>query len=189
MVEFTYRILRWAEIAKLAEIDRTESIDGIYYVREGVLVLEEERWDVPDWSPAEKQRRIAALQADYDRGYLFFGAFDGPVLAGMAVLDPHPLPTGVDRLNLAGLWVSHRYRGKGVGRALVQIAVAEAQARGARVVYVSATPSERTVRFYLSAGFELTTEVDPDLYELEPEDIHLEMKLTESPQPPASQDS
>jgi ribosomal protein S18 acetylase RimI-like enzyme len=189
MIAFAYRILTRAEIAELVQIDRTESIDGIYYVREGALVLEEEHWDVPDWSPAEIRRRIAALQADYDRGCLFFGAFDGPVLAGMAVLDPHPLPTGVDRLNLAGLWVSHRYRGNGAGRALVQIAVAEAQARGARAVYVSATPSERTVGFYRSAGFELATEVDPDLNELEPEDIHLELKLTGIPHPPASQET
>jgi hypothetical protein len=103
MSEFFYRVLTRAEIAQLAEIDRTESIDGIYYVRHGALVLEEEHWEVPDWSPAEKARRIAALQADYDRGCLFFGAFDGPTLAGMAVLDPQPLPTGDDRLNLAGL--------------------------------------------------------------------------------------
>ena len=182
MTEWAGRALARAEIAKLAEIDRTESVDGIYYVRQGALVLEREHWDVPDWSPAEKQRRIAALQADYDRGCLFFGALDGLVLAGMAVLDPHPLPTGVDRLNLAGLWVSHAYRGQGVGRALVQLAVAEAEARGARAVYVSATPSERTVRFYRSAGFRLATPVDPGLYEREPEDIHLELNLAENPQ-------
>lgn len=187
MSEFAYRTLTRAEIAQLAEIDRTESIDGIYYVRHGTLVLEEEHWDVPDWSPAEKARRITALQADYDRGCLFYGAFDGPVLAGMAVLDPQPLPTGVDRLNLAGLWVSHAHRGKGVGRALVQIAVAEAQARGAQAVYVSATPSERTVGFYGSLGFGLATEIDPGLYELEPEDIHLEMELPGSPRAADSQ--
>jgi ribosomal protein S18 acetylase RimI-like enzyme len=180
MVAFAYRTLTRAEIAKLAQVDRTESIDGIYYVRQGALVLEEEHWDVPDWSPAEKQRRIEALQADYDRGGLFYGAFDGLCLVGMAVLNPDPLPTGEHRLNLAGLWVSHAYRGQGVGRALVQIAVAEAQARGARALYVSATPSERTVRFYRSAGFRLATVVDPGLYEREPEDIHLELNLSGS---------
>lgn len=177
MTEFTHQTLSRSEIARLAEIDRTESIDGIYYVRQGALVLEEEHWDVPDWSQAEKQRRMAALEADYDRGCLFFGALDGPCLAGMAVLDPHPLPTGVDRLNLSGLWVGHPYRGQGLGRGLLQLAVAEAQARGAQALYVSATPSERTVRFYRSAGFRLATPVDPDLYEREPEDIHMEMIL------------
>jgi ribosomal protein S18 acetylase RimI-like enzyme len=180
MIKFAYRTLTRAEIAKLAQIDRTESIDGIYHVRQGALVLEEEHWDVPDWSPAETQRRIEALQADYDRGSLFYGAFDGPFLAGMAVLDPDPLPTGDHRLNLAGLWVSHAYRGQGVGRALVQLAVTEAQGRGAQAVYVSATPSERTVRFYRSAGFRLATLVDPGLYEREPEDVHMEMALPRS---------
>jgi len=182
MTEFAYRILSRAEIAKLAQIDRTESIDGVYYAREGALVLEDEHWDVPDWSPAEKQRRIVALQADHDRGCLFYGAFDGPCLAGMAVLDPHPLPTGADRLNLAGLWVSHPHRGQGVGRALVQLTVVEARSRGARSLYVSATPSERTVSFYRSIGFELAPVVDPALYELEPEDVHLELVLQEAGQ-------
>jgi predicted N-acetyltransferase YhbS len=177
MTEFAYRGLSRGEISKLAQIDRTESIDGIYYMREGALVLEAEHWDVPDWSPAEKQRRIAALQADYDRGCLFYGAFDGPCLAGMAVLDPVPLPSGLDRLNLAGLWVSQRYRGQGVGRALVQLAVAEARARAAQAVYVSATPSERTVGFYRSLGFGLATEMDPGLVALEPEDVHMELRL------------
>ena len=180
MIDLNYRALTRAEIAKLAQIDRTESVDGIYYVRQGALVLEAEHWDVPEWSPAEKQRRIAALQADYDQRCLFYGAFDGPCLVGMAVLDPDPLPTGVDRLNLVGLWVSHPYRGHGAGQALLQLAVAEARARGARAVYVSATPSERTVRFYRSAGFRLATPVDPGLYEREPEDIHLELSLSES---------
>lgn len=177
MTEVAYRTLSRPEIAKLVEIDRTESIGGIYYVRQGGLVLEKEHWDVPDWEPAEKQRRIAALEADHDRGCLFFGAFDGPWLAGMAVLDPEPLATGVNRLNLSGLWVGHPYRGQGLGRGLLQLAVAEARARGARALYVSATPSERTVRFYHSAGFRLAKLVDPGLYEREPEDIHMEMTL------------
>jgi GNAT superfamily N-acetyltransferase len=184
MTEFTYRILSRAEIAKLAQIDRTEAIAGIYYVRQGSLVLEDEHWDVPDWRPAEKERRIAALQADYDGGYLFYGAFDGPCLVGMAVLDPHPLPTGADRLNLAGLWVSHPHRGHGVGRALVQRAAEEARARGARSLYASATPSERTVGFYRSIGFEVAEVVDPDLYSMEPEDIHMELILRQTHRKP-----
>ena len=57
-----YRALSRAEIGRLAQIDRTESIDYIYYVRDGTLVLEKEHWDVPDWSPSEKQQRIAVCK-------------------------------------------------------------------------------------------------------------------------------
>jgi predicted N-acetyltransferase YhbS len=172
-----YRALSRAEISKFAHLDRSETVDHIYYVRDTSLVLEKEHWDVPDWSSAEKQRRIAALQALYDTGATFFGAFDGPILAGMAVLDHNPVRSGVGRLNLAGLWVSCPYRNKGIGKALLRLAEQKARQQGARALYVSATPSENTVRFYSSAGCQRADPVDPHLFEQEPEDIHLELRL------------
>jgi hypothetical protein len=42
---------------------------------------------------------------------------------------------------------------------------------------VSATPSLNTVRFYLHQGFEPMAEPLPELYELEPEDVHLQKRL------------
>jgi GNAT superfamily N-acetyltransferase len=146
-------------------------------VRDGALVLEKEHWDVPDWPPSKKQERIADLQQDYDRGATFLGAFDGPALAGMAVLDHHPLRSGVGRLNLIGLWVSQPYRGQGVGKTLLRRAAQAARERGARALYVSATPSEHTVRFYMALGCQRAAPVDPQLFEKEPQDIHLELTL------------
>jgi hypothetical protein len=42
---------------------------------------------------------------------------------------------------------------------------------------VSATPSVNTVRFYLRRGFEPMAEPLPELYDLEPEDVHMEKRL------------
>jgi hypothetical protein len=39
---------------------------------------------------------------------------------------------------------------------------------------VSATPSANTVEFYLHLGFQPMAEPLPELFELEPEDIHLQ---------------
>ena len=75
-----YRTLSRAETNKLAQIDRTETIERIYYMRDGSLELEEEHWDVKDWSSEEKQQRIASLQDEYDASATVFGAFDGPTL-------------------------------------------------------------------------------------------------------------
>jgi GNAT superfamily N-acetyltransferase len=146
-------------------------------VRNGSLILEKEHWGVPDWSPTEKQHRIAVLQETFDRGATFYGAFDGSALVGMSVLDHYPMQSGVGRLDLAGLWVSNPYRGKGIGKALVRLVEEAARGRAAKRLYVSATPSERTVRFYTSMGFRLAEPVDPHSYETEPEDIHLELVL------------
>ena len=173
----SYRILSREEIGKLVQIDRTETIENIYCIRDGKLSLKKERWDVKDWSAQERQRRVAVLQKGYDDGDTLFGAFDGPTLVGMSVFEPHPVPSAVGRFNLGGLWVSQKYRGRGIGRTLVQLVIDKAREAGAKTMYVSATPSESTVRFYMSIGFRLAVPVDPSMFEREPEDIHLELLL------------
>ena len=50
-------------------------------------------------------------------------------------------------------------------------------ANGRFVGVVSAKPSKNTVRFYLSRGYELTAPALPELYEEEPEDVHLRKLL------------
>jgi hypothetical protein len=42
---------------------------------------------------------------------------------------------------------------------------------------VSATPSANTVRFYRGRGFELMAHPLPELFELEPEDVHMKKLL------------
>jgi hypothetical protein len=49
----------------------------------------------------------------------------------------------------------------------------------ARALHHSATPSENTIHFYLGLGCAVTQEPDAELFELEPEDIHMEYTLPE----------
>lgn len=177
MSKIEYRKLSREEIDKLSQIDRTEIINDVYYVRDGVLVLEKERHNVPEWSEAEKQSRIEWLKKVFDKGATFNGAFDGDKLVGMSVLDHNPVRSGNYRLNLEGLWVSHKYRGKGIGKKLFQLAANEARERKAKTMYVSATPSENTVHFYKRLGCRRAKPIDAYLFEKEPEDIHLELLL------------
>ena len=44
-------------------------------------------------------------------------------------------------------------------------------------IVVSATPSQNTVRFYMGRGYQPMAEPFPELFALEPEDIHLHKKL------------
>jgi hypothetical protein len=57
------------------------------------------------------------------------------------------------------------------------LAAVEAKKGGAKSMYISATPSEHTIDFYLRLGCKVTPEPDPELFALEPEDIHLEYDL------------
>jgi GNAT superfamily N-acetyltransferase len=75
------------------------------------------------------------------------------------------------------LFVSRQYRGKCIARALVEMVSDLARERGAGALYISATPSHHTVEFYKSCGAMLAEELDTELFEMEPEDIHPEILL------------
>jgi hypothetical protein len=55
--------------------------------------------------------------------------------------------------------------------------VEQARATGATQLYVSSAPTESAVSSYLSQGFELTPKPHPELFRVEPEDIHTQRQL------------
>jgi ribosomal protein S18 acetylase RimI-like enzyme len=78
------------------------------------------------------------------------GAIAGYVKLGHAT----PVPASDHVLMVAGLAVGEEFRGRGVGRALLDGAVAEARARGARRLTLRVlAPNEPARRLYESAGF------------------------------------
>jgi GNAT superfamily N-acetyltransferase len=175
------RVLSRADIEGSRDIDRTECVDHIYYLRDGALGLKQDHCDVPDWSSSRKQEWIADLVRIHDGGGRVFGAYRGATMVGISALDHRPVRTGPRRLNLSVLYVSNGYRGQGTGRTLVHLVAQEARRRGATSLYISATPSENTIRIYMGLGCVLADPPDPDLFAREPEDIHLVL-------PPASWD-
>lgn len=174
------RILRWNEIPKIWAIDRSEVIDAVYYLENGNLVLIPEHYDMQGWPPGEAEKYTPILEACFDRGGWFHGLFEGNSLVAVAVLDSRMLGRNRDQLQLEFLHVSRSWRGRGLGRQLFDLAKDEARRKGARQLYISATPSEHTVNFYLSLGCRLAAEPDPELLALEPEDIHLICDLQRS---------
>lgn len=172
------RQLERREIGAIWAIDRAEVVERVYYYREGgELLLKPERHDIGGWPPGEAERYGPILLDCFDRGGSFYGAFEGERLIGAAVLESRFIGRARDQLQLKFLHVSRRYRQAGLGCRLFEKAVARASALGARRLYISSTPSENTVRFYLRRGCRVTDEVDAALYRLEPDDIHLELEL------------
>lgn len=172
-----FRLLLREEIALIWEIDRAEVIDHVYHLRDGQLVLGPEHFNMRGWPPGEAALYTPILLDCYDRGGTFLAAFDGPRLAGVMVLENHWIGRAQDTLQLKFLHVSRPDRGQGLGNALFQKAAELARERGAAKLYVSATPSEHTIDFYFRQGCVLAAEPDPELWALEPEDIHLECAL------------
>ena len=97
--------------------------------------------------------------------------------AGIAVLENRLMGSPQDQFQLKFLQLGRAFRGQGHGRRLFELAKTVARERGAKRLYISATPSEHTIGFYFSMGCVVTAEPDPELFALEPEDIHLECSL------------
>ena len=168
------RTLLREEIELVWNIDRSELVENIYRFQNGNLVLRPHHHDLPGWPPGEAEKSTPILRDCFDRGGWFYGAFEGGELVGVVVLDNKRIGKFKDQLQLKFLHVSRPYRQKGLGTRLFELAKASARSRGAKRLYISASPSENTVNFYLRLGCAVAAEPDRELFDLEPEDIHLE---------------
>jgi GNAT superfamily N-acetyltransferase len=177
--ELRYRELEAHELERVAEIDRTERIDAIYVQHGSRLELIAGDRSSPPWdSDGHGEHSVAAVQTALEdwlrRGATALGSFDQDRLVGIGVFLPHLRP-GVGQL--AFLYVSDGYRGRGIGGKLSGELENIARAAGDGTIVVSATPSVNTVRFYQGRGFEPMAEPLPELLELEPEDVHMRKDL------------
>jgi predicted N-acetyltransferase YhbS len=162
------------EVEQVWNIDRSEVIENIYRLENGALVLRPQHFDVRGWPPGEAEKYTPILIDCFDRGGWFYALFNDAELVGVVVVDSKRIGRRKDQLQLEFLHVSSAYRKRGFGAQLFELAKATARERGARRLYISATPSENTINFYLRLGCSIAEEPDPQLVELEPEDIHLE---------------
>jgi GNAT superfamily N-acetyltransferase len=160
---------------RIAEIDVSEHGSVVYYWIENEVKPVPEEWERP-------KKPAAAWQSDSWNSILecpgvrAWGAIDlaSNQLVAVVVYRPHLTE---DMAQLAALFTDKEYRRKGIAARLTQELIRQAVEDGHSRMYVSATPSESAVNFYRSQGFVPTKEVHPELYALEPEDIHMIKKL------------
>lgn len=163
------------DIEKVRNLNRKEIIEQLYYYKEGLLVLKDEFYDIRDWNIDELEQNIKDLYDLHDRGGIFYGAFIDHKLIGIIALESNFIGSGKDQLQVPFLHIDANYRDKGLGTKLMNLVKKRAKRMGAKKLYISATPSKHTIDFYLGLGCKLTSEINPELYEIEPDDIHLEL--------------
>jgi ribosomal protein S18 acetylase RimI-like enzyme len=173
----TIRKLAVSGLGRIGEIDRSEHITQQYKSRGGALELVDvdvraPRWGEPGGHTVEHY--IESWKPLLDAGGVLLGAFDGDRFVGFAIYQPM-LSEGV--ANLAVLHVTTTYRRRGIGCALTSEVVQLARADDAQRLYVSATPTRSTVNFYMKQGFEPLAAPNERLFALEPDDIHMELRL------------
>lgn len=172
------RLIQRDEVPLIWQIDRREIVENIYHLRDAKLILVPDHFDIQGWPPGEAEHYTPILLDCYERGGTFWGAFENNILIGAAVLESKFIGAQQDTLQLKFLHVSRDYRKQGLGGTLFNTAVEKARTLGAKKLYISATLSENTINYYLRLGCVLATEINPELFALEPEDIHFEYVIT-----------
>lgn len=178
----SYRRLTEEELYRLADIDRSEVVRVGFEAQEGQLVQTSVEWNVSNFIRTGEGEHTVAEQIEFCKGHLdagaiMIGAFSGDQLVGIGLLTPELRPRIAQ---LSYLQVSAPYRRQGIASALTHQLLTLAMELGADHVYVSATPSQSAVEFYLHLGFELVAEPLPELLALEPDDIHMRLTLRDT---------
>jgi GNAT superfamily N-acetyltransferase len=168
------RAITAAELGTIHQIDVSEEGTTIFVQHgthlETTIHAHARPWlTEQDWAPG-----VRVWHGFVRAGGHAFGAFDDDKLIGFAVLRAR-LTEDTDQL--AALYVDRLFRRSGVATGLVGRVVETARDGGARILYVSAARSEPAVLFYLDRGFTPLAEPHPELFELEPKDIHMSMAL------------
>jgi GNAT superfamily N-acetyltransferase len=173
------RALSRHELVRVRDIHRAERIAVLFEQRGTELIARHGSWDAPDWyldhgSDHSVDAQQRAVEHYLDMGGAAIGAFSDARLVGIGVVVPHLRP-GIAQL--AFLHVSSEVRATGIGVRLCADLETIARRAGDTEMVVTATPSENTVRFYLGRGFRPMEHPLPELFALEPEDVHMSKPL------------
>ncbi|WP_433753001.1 GNAT family N-acetyltransferase [Paenibacillus amylolyticus] len=173
----TYRTLTLDDVNQLRAIDRSEHIDLIYEMRENRLVELEQNHECSNWN----QKLLEEIQNRYvfelEQGGMAYGAFADDQLIGFGVLAHQLRGREQNQLQVDLMYVSRGYRRQGIGKRILNQLGEEAKKRGAQYLYISSTETRSAVSFYRSQGSQITGEIDQELYDKEPKDIHMIKEL------------
>ncbi|MDP9802942.1 GNAT family N-acetyltransferase [Acinetobacter calcoaceticus] len=156
------------------QISRRELITQMYIQNQQHLELVDCFFDVQHWDSYHLENDPPKLKQLYEQGSIFIGAFDAAEkLVGLSVVSNQIIADYSNAKLLHYFYVDADHQGKGIGAKLMQAAKESAKQLGANQLYISATPSRRTVDFYIKHGAQPLRDPDQQLWQLEPEDIHL----------------
>lgn len=172
----TFSLLEQSELIRIGEIDRAENIFECYEYKDGELIIKSVCDLVDSFDEEELKDIIQRQNLLITNGGKVIAAFADGKLVGVASVERKRRGNKQNYCKMDVLYVSNSYRGNKIGHQLVRRCKLTAKGFGVEKLYISATPTKATVDFYLKEGARLAEEVDEELFELEPLDIHLELK-------------
>ncbi len=152
------------EIFRISEIDRAEVIDLKYSCEATTSnAIQLQKIDlhppeeVPDWDSDDVERRANWWKKEIDEGGALFFAEDENQLKGFAVLGKEKAGKSSE---FVALFIDKDYRGRGIGKKLVELLEHEARDRGIETIYVQSNETASSVDFYLSNGYKIMCLMD-----------------------------
>lgn len=169
---------------EMDETDRIKDIDGTCFIKNawrmnadtGKYELVEINWQDDDL-PNGLGWHVKHLRRTFEHGGTVFGCFDGDLLVGFATLEANPFGSKEQHVLLEQLYVSKDYRGKGIGRKLIELCKDQARKLDASRIRLYAGSSEDTIAFYKRVGCIPAEETNKVLAEIDPNDIQLDLLL------------
>ena len=126
---------------------------------------------IDDWSAERKREKANEILSGK---HIVYGAADENRIVGIILLC---LELDHNRMIIDSFHVSADKRRCGIGMKLFETAKEEAKKRGAAALYVSASPAQETIDFYIKMGFRVNLNPIESYVHDEPRDIQMECEV------------
>lgn len=130
-----------------------------------------------DWSLDDCRDISAMIIEKISKGAIAFGANHRGEIIGFALIDTNPFGSKNQYFDLAELYVSAPFRGRGIGKKLFELSAKAVKDLGGTKLYISAHSAKDSIAAYKSYGCVFAKEINSRLAEKEPCDLQLEYKL------------
>ena len=165
------------------ECERISEIDASTFVKRAWRKVDSgKQWVGINWQdddfPGGYDNHLAALKEIFIKGGFAIGAFDGERLIGFCSVSLDVFGKQHKYALLDQIFISKKYKRKGIGRKLFYMSADKARKHGADKFYICAGSSEDTLAFYASLGCKDAEEINQELYESDPNDVQLEYDLS-----------
>jgi ribosomal protein S18 acetylase RimI-like enzyme len=135
---------------------------------------------IENWNEDKKTKKVCTVfETLLKNNGVLFGAFDDGKLIGFSGIDGILIGSKQQYLELTELHISCEYRSMGIGRSLFLLCVESALKFECTKLYIVASSSEESQRFYRNMGCVEAEELIPSLFENCPNDVHMEYVINQ----------
>lgn len=177
MESFNFRNLDYKEIERIKEINASQYIGRAWRQVDGKRQLVKINYQDPDW-PNGYENHLNNFKKTLEEGGSAIGAFDTDgKLLGFSTVNRTFFGEKHKYVLLDQLFITLEKRNCGIGKKLFMLSAKSSKEWKADKIYICAGSAEETIAFYKKIGCIETEELQQDLYESDPRDLHLEFDL------------